>query len=102
MKLKHAVKFAQNYATPDRAKQFATHMVPHVVRPAQIIWNKALGALFGFMAVAFFNYAFGKKANEATMAMGCFLGAVMLFFCIGSFWRVRKLNRMQRTFQQSR
>lgn len=95
MKLNDVVKIAKYYAKPARAKQFANHMVPHVVRPAQIIWNKLLGALFGIFAVAGFNLAYSRQNNPASVAMGLFFGVVMLGFCISSFWRARRLGRMQ-------
>lgn len=94
MKLKDAVKIAQFYIKPDRARQFANHMVPHVVRPAQIIWNKALGALFGVLAVMGFHHAYLRKDNPASLIMGCFFGCIMAFFCITSFLRVRRLSRL--------
>ncbi len=96
MKLKDAVKIAKVYAKPDRARQFANHMVPHVVRPAQILWNKILGLLFGLFAAMFFNLAYSRQKNPAALSMGLFLGGVMLFFCLGSFLRARKLSRLQR------
>jgi hypothetical protein len=95
MKLSDAVKFAQMYAKPDRARQFANHMIPHVVRPAQIIWNKALGALFGVLAILGFHHASLHKDNPAAVIMACFFGSVMAVFCIGSFLRVRRLSRLQ-------
>lgn len=96
MRLNDAVKMAQKYATPDRARKLADHMMPHVVRPAQILWNKLLGALFGILAITGFNHAYGRRENPASLIMGVFFGGIMLVFCIGSFLRVRRLNRMQR------
>ena len=93
MKLVDALKYAR-YAKPDHAKKFAQHMVPHVVRPAQIIWNKAIGSVFGLLAVLGFHYAVVHSENPAALIMAGFFGCVMTFFCIASFLRVRRLNRM--------
>jgi hypothetical protein len=93
VKFGNALKYAR-YAKPDNAKKFAQHMVPHVVRPAQIIWNKAIGSLFGLLAAMFFWHAYNRADNPATLFMASFLGLVMLFFCIISFLRVRRLSRL--------
>ena len=96
MKLKDAVRLAQTYVKPQHARRFADHMVPHVIRPAQILWNKLLGAIFGVLAFIGYNHAYSRRINPASVGMGIFFGSVMLVVCIGSFLRVRRLSRVQR------
>jgi predicted membrane channel-forming protein YqfA (hemolysin III family) len=93
VKLGDAVKYAR-LIKADHAKKFAQHMVPAVVRPAQILWNKALGAVFGVMALIAFHYAYIHADNPAAMLMAGFFGAVMFIFCVSSFLRVRRLSRL--------
>ena len=96
MKLGDALKYAKyaKFVRPQNARKFAQHMIPHVVRPAQIIWNKALGAVFGLLGVYFFGYATTHSENPAGLIFGIFLGAVMAYFCITSFLRARRLSRL--------
>ncbi len=81
-------------------KKFTQHMVPHVVRPAQIIWNKALCAIFLFLCFAFFYSAWSyskahtSSPNPAGIALSSFMGLVMAFFGVASWLRVRRLSRL--------
>jgi hypothetical protein len=72
-------------------------MVPHVVRPAQIIWNKVLGALFLFLALVFLGsgvrYYTGPR-NPVGIALAAFIGFVMAAFGISSFLKARRLSRL--------
>jgi hypothetical protein len=95
-KLVDALKYAK-YARPEHARKFASHMVPHVVRPAQIIWNQAIGAVFLLFAVSFFGYAGAHLENVAAVIGGIFLGSVMTFFGATSFLKARRLSRLTRT-----
>jgi hypothetical protein len=96
LKWADAKKFAgyARYAKPDQARKFAEHMVPHVVRPAQIIWNKAIAAIFLLLAIYFYGYAVTHESNPAGLIGGLFLGSVMAFFAGTSFLRVRRLSRL--------
>ena len=93
LKLGDALKYAK-HATPANARKFAEHMAPHVVRPAQIIWNKAIGAIFLLFAASFYGYAGTHSDNEAAMFGGIFLGSVMSFFGVASFLKARRLSRL--------
>ena len=84
------------YARPDQARRFAEHMVPHVIRPAQIIWNQAIGAIFLLFAIAFIGYAAAHKDNEAAVFGGLFLGGIMGYFGVTSFLKARRLARLTR------
>jgi hypothetical protein len=74
--------------------------VPHVVRPAQIIWNKAIGAIFLLFAVLFFGNGYryfqslhSDSPNPLGLAFSVFLGTVMGFFGVVSFLKARRLSR---------
>lgn len=75
------------------ARQFATHVVPEVVRPARIIWNQAIGVIFLVFAISFFSYAGMHRDNPAGIVGGIFLGSVMTFFGASSFLRARRIGR---------
>lgn len=93
MKVAKALKY-RRYANVDHARKFAQHVVPHVVRPAQIIWNKAVGAVFGLLAFSGFMYAFNHSDNPAALGLAAFFGIVMGFFCVTSFLRAWRLSRL--------
>jgi hypothetical protein len=83
------------------ARKFAQHIVPHVVRPARIIWNQIIGALFIVIAfpVLFKSYQFfhamaGEPENGARLIFTLPLGLLLLYFGISSFLRARRLSRM--------
>lgn len=77
-------------------RRFAQHMVPHVVRPAQIIWNKVLASLFALFAIWMFASAvnYYRLQNPVGVGMTIFFGSVMLWFAITSYLRVRHLSRL--------
>jgi len=76
-------------------------MMPHVVRPARIIWNQIIGALFVVIAfpVLFKSYQFysamaNQPENGARLIFTLPLGLLLLYFGISSFLRARRLSRM--------
>lgn len=82
-------------------RKFTQHVVPHVVRPAQIIWNQALGAIFLLLALLFFGSAFNyyrglgsASPNPLGLAFACFLGLTMATFGVSAFRRARRLSRL--------
>jgi hypothetical protein len=81
------------FAKVDNAKRFAQHVVPEVVRPARIIWNQAIGALFLLLALYFLVYASTHRQNIAGMLFGIFLGFIMVFFGVVSFLKARRVSR---------
>lgn len=92
MRLADAIKAAR-LVKVDHAKRFAQHVVPEVVRPARVIWNQAIGALFLLFTVSFIWYAISHKQNPAGMFFGIFLGVVMGFFSLTSFLKARRIAR---------
>ncbi len=99
MKLADAIRVAKTVKVND-AKRFAQHVVPEVVRPARIIWNQAMGGVFLLFALLFFGYAIkyfraldAGAGNPVALVFSAFLGAVMLFFGIGSFLKARRISQ---------
>lgn len=84
------------------ARKFAEHMVPHVVRPARIIWNQIIGALFVVIAfpVLFRSYqSYESIAHQSDTPLilpliELLFGLLLLYFGISSFLRARRLSRM--------
>ena len=79
---------------PDHARKFAQHMVPHVVRPAQILWNQAIGGIFVLFAVSFLSYGYMHRDNGAALAFSIILGVIMAWFGLSSFLKARRLSRL--------
>jgi hypothetical protein len=96
------VKFADitRVANMKNARHFANHVVPHVVRPAQVIWNQAIGALFFILAIPALFKALQMYRDLKTDPKGEFgiflslvFASVMLFFGIGSLLKARRIAR---------
>ena len=90
VKLGEAIRAAKSFKI-SHAQKFAQHVVPEVVRPARVIWNQAIGAIFVLLAVWFISYAATHRDNHAAVAGGAFLGAIMLYFGVGSFRQARRI-----------
>jgi uncharacterized membrane protein YcjF (UPF0283 family) len=99
VKLADAVKTAKTFKV-DHARKFAQHVVPEVVRPARVLWNQAIGAvfvlfglLFGGYAVKYFRTIHGSESNPVALAFSSFLAAVMLFFGWTSFRAAKRVGQ---------
>ena len=99
MKLADAVRVAKSVKV-DHARRFATHVVPEVVRPARVIWNQAIGALFFVLALPALLKAFqlyrGLSAdpkNSFSLGLSLVFSAVMIFFGAASFMKARRISR---------
>lgn len=99
MRLEDVVRTARTFKV-DHARRFAQHVVPEVVRPARIIWNQAVGAIFLLFAVVFFGYSVkyfnnlhSADRNTVALAFSAFLGAVMTIFGIASLLKARRIGR---------
>lgn len=96
MKLVEAVRLARSIKAAGPRK-FTQHMVPHVVRPAQIIWNKVLAALFLLLALVFYVSAaryYASTPNPVGCVFAAFIGTVMAAFGIASLLKARRLSRL--------
>ena len=85
---------------PDTAKNFAKHVVPHVVKPARIIWNQLIGTFFLLFAIpAFYRaYAFYKSLDSdprsgGQLAITLIFGIIMAAFGFTSLFRARRISR---------
>jgi hypothetical protein len=79
------------------ARRFAQHVVPHVLRPARVIWNQAIGGIFALFALVFLGnglrYYRDADPNPVAVIFSVFLGLVMAFFGIASFLKARRISR---------
>jgi hypothetical protein len=82
------------------ARNFAKHVVPHVVKPARIVWNQIIGAAFLLFAVpAFFRaYTFYKSLDSDPRSGGqltitLIFGIIMAVFGFSSLLRARHISR---------
>ena len=97
MKLAEAIKIARTTSVDD-AKRFAQHVVPEVVRPARVIWNQAIGALFFvlatpavFKAIQLYRTLDTDPQGSFRLAVALIFIVVMVFFGINSFMRARRI-----------
>ena len=88
------------YVNADHARKFTRHMVPHVVRPAQIIWNQVIGLIFLAFALGALSQAYKfyrllgtDHKSSGQLLISLLFGILMLSFGVSSFWRARKLSR---------
>jgi hypothetical protein len=97
-RLFEALKFVRS-VKPHHAQTFARTVVPEVVRPARVIWNQAVGAIFVVLAVpALFKgvqlYR-EMKPGDSRSVFGLVLSAVfcvvMFSFAIASFRKARRI-----------
>ena len=102
MKLAEAIRLARS-AKIDDAKRFAHHVVPEVMRPARVIWNQAIGALFLvlampalFKAVQLYRTLDTDPKSGFGLALALFFIAVMVFFGINSFLKARRIGSQVR------
>jgi hypothetical protein len=82
------------------AGKFAKHVVPHVVKPARVVWNQVIGVLFlvfgvpaVFKAVSFYRTMDSDPQSSGRFALSAVFGFIMLAFGIGSFLRARRIAR---------
>ena len=97
MKLAEAIRLARTTKVDD-AKRFAQCVVPEVVRPARVIWNQAIGALFLvlatpalFKAIQLYRTLDTDPKSSFGLAVALIFVAVMMFFGINSFLKARRI-----------
>jgi hypothetical protein len=96
VKLAEAIRLALQIKAAG-PRRFSQHMMPHVVRPAQIIWNKALGAVFLLLALLFLGSGvryYTSAPNPLGLGLAIFIGLIMGAFGINSLLRARRLSRL--------
>jgi hypothetical protein len=84
----------------DDARKFAQHVAPHVIRPARIIWNQVIGAIFLLFAIPaliktweYYRAIETEPQSIGRIAFALPFGLIMAFFGISSFLRARRLSR---------
>lgn len=108
MKLAEAVRLARSVKV-SHAQSFVRHVAPEVVRPARVIWNRAIGALFVVLAIpALFKaaqiYPNLPTDSKAPFTFGvCLIFAVlMVFFAFTSFQKARRICNPSRNRKRPR
>jgi len=88
-----------------RGREFARHVVPAVVKPAQTLWNEFIGFVFLVFGGTFAYktariFLDSRKAPSADpfrdvllLSVSGFCTLVMLWFSFASFWRARQISR---------
>jgi len=96
--LREAQKLAKT-AGPT-AQKFAKHVVPHVVKPARVVWNQVIGVLFLafgipaiFKAVGFYRTLDSEPQSSGRLVVAVIFGVIMISFGVGSFLRARRISR---------
>jgi len=86
-------------------REFVKHIVPAILKPAQILWNEVIGFIFLFFAVVFgfktVRYAMdytkaapGEGTGELIrLAMAGFCTFLMAWYGVSSFLRARRISR---------
>jgi hypothetical protein len=96
--LREAQKLAKT-AKPT-ARKFAQHVVPHVVKPARIVWNQVIGVIFlafgipaVFKAVGFYRTLDSEPQSMVRLIWTAIFALIMVCFGVGSFLRARRISR---------
>ena len=96
-KLGDTIRFIRS-VRPHHAQTFARTVVPEVVRPARIIWNQAIGALFLILAVPavmkVFQILRGPKPDEQTtfaLILSIVFATIMITFGLLSLLKARRI-----------
>ena len=98
MNLREAQKLAKT-AGPT-AQKFAKHVVPHVVKPARVVWNQVIGVIFLafgvpaiFKAVGFYRTLDSEPQSMVRLVWTAIFAGIMVSFGVGSFLRARRISR---------
>jgi hypothetical protein len=96
--LREAQKLAKT-AKPT-AQKFVKHVVPHVVKPARIVWNQVIGVIFlafgvpaVFKAVGFYRTLDSEPQSMVRLVWTAIFALIMVSFGVGSFLRARRISR---------
>lgn len=94
-----AIKFVRS-VKPHHAQTFARTVVPEVMRPARVIWNQAIGAIFLILAIpALFKAAqlfreigSGDGRTMFGLILSVIFCLVMFSFSIASFRKAKRIS----------
>ncbi len=97
-RLRDTIKLVRS-VKPHHAQTFAKTVVPEVVRPARIIWNQAIGAIFIILAVpAVFKILQVLREAEYddhsifVLVLSVIFSGVMIAFGVSSLLKARKIG----------
>lgn len=79
-----------------KARTFAQHVVPAVIKPLRVLWNEMIGfvyLVFGVIVSIRVWREHDSGQNFGMVLMGAAFASVLLYFGVTSFWRARKINR---------
>ncbi len=83
-------------------KQFVTHVVPGVVRPARILWNELMAFVFFALAIMGGSWVYRKIRADGPpdafhellgIGVGAIFALFMAYFAISSWWKARRISR---------
>ncbi len=82
------------------SQKFAKHVVPHVVKPARIMWNQIIGCIFLVLSFSGYSYAwrfYRSSEHEQGDAFRFWLAMAfavgMTAFGVHAFLRARRISR---------
>lgn len=100
--LREAMKFARS-VRPHHAQTFARTVVPAVVRPAQVIWNQAIAAIFFILsipavlkAVQILREKQIDERNFFVLILSFIFAGVMIAFGVASLLKARRIGSRSR------
>lgn len=97
-KLGDTIRFLRS-VKPHHAQTFARTVVPEVMRPARVIWNQAIGAIFLILAIPAVMKALQilrePQQNERTtfaLILSIVFASIMIIFGVGSLLKARRIS----------
>ncbi|MDX1980971.1 MAG: hypothetical protein SFV51_11925 [Bryobacteraceae bacterium] len=78
-----------------KAKVFAQHVLPAVIKPLRVLWNEMIAFVFVLLGTmgGFATWREYKTGKLSMVAMGALFSAVMIYYGLSSFLRARKIQR---------
>lgn len=79
-----------------KARTFAQHVVPAVIKPLRVLWNEMIGFVYmAFGVIVSFRVWREHETGQSPgmVVMGSGFALILLYFGVTSFWRARKINR---------
>jgi formate/nitrite transporter FocA (FNT family) len=79
-----------------KARNFAHHVVPAVIKPLRVLWNEMIGFVYlAFGAVVTIRVWKEHENGQSPgmVVMGSGFALVLIYFGVTSFWKARKINR---------
>lgn len=94
-----AIKLVRS-VKPHHARTFARTVVPEVVRPARVIWNQAVGAIFLVLAIPalfkalqlFRELGTGDSRTLFGLILSVLFCIVMFSFAVSSFLKAKRIG----------